>query len=162
MPEPRILEPRHRHANAYWQPKQILIYGQHRTRAGFHISAEPWLSLPADADPPIVGEMVQRALASYRVDVPTPDWRSPEWKTLRASFHRAAGVRSEREFQLKGRLVQITWDDGRLDVCPTHNGGTKGDEKGFRNLRSIEATIEPPQGHAAIGVAIRDAWARCT
>jgi hypothetical protein len=93
----------------------------------------------------------------YKDDYPHPQ----DWKAFSQSFLKAAGLRSWRTLQLGSRCCMIERTATLLQIVPTRNGGTTGDDKGFHAL--ADSTIELPSTSdpARLGAALLFAFDRC-
>src|SRR6266478_5035013 len=149
-------------AQAYWRPGKVLVHALARTEPGFYISAEPWLTLPSNVNPVVLGSAIREALLAFQPNVPIPDYRSPAWKALQLARVRAVGVRAERQFMSGSKLVGIATVGQNLRFTPTRNGGSTGPGRGYQDLP--EGTFEAPLtiDTEGLGLKVVEAWARCT
>lgn len=147
------------HSVAVYQlSDRVLIHPWQQTSAGLGIASEPYVSLPPDAEPGALGRSVLAALSQAGRTLPHP----LSWKGLDAPRLKAAGVRSERDFQAQARYVCVARTDKALRVEPTRNGGSKGDAKGFAPLPALGVTLPLDSLPEALGLAVRDALTKCT
>lgn len=118
------------------------------------VASEPFLPLPLDADASAVGDAVLSALtaSSDAISHPT-DWRAMAMPRLAA-----AGVRSERSFQLGTALVTVTRSKSGYWLEPHHNGGTSGDSKGFHPMPELGHSISLSCNIQSLGAAVLDAF----
>lgn len=137
---------------------RIFVHPNCLTTAGLHIAAPDYLSLPLDAEPEAVGQAVSAALERSSAIVPHP----VSWTGLAKPRLQAAGSKSEAAFVRGARLVEVSMDNAALRLVATHNGGSKGDGKGFSPLPPSAMTLPINATRTAIGVAFLEMVACCT
>lgn len=147
-----------RHASIYQLPDRILVNPSCLTEAGFLLAAEPYVVFSLEASNEAIGRAVLDALSSSEKVLPTPT----DWKAYSAIRHKAAGVKSEITFQLKAKLVSVEASADGISFEPTHNGGTKGDEKGFHGKRELRVRIPSSSEPQEIGSQLLLALRKCT
>lgn len=134
-------------ASAYRLRDRYLICPNIRTTTGLWMNSAPYVTLPLDADPRLIGKAILTALEGSTQGAPHPtDFRAAS--ELRRS---AAGVRSERQFQLGATYIGISIDGDNLRLLPYRNGGSKGDQKGFYPSHEQERFIEMRSGADEVG-----------
>lgn len=146
------------HASVYRFKDRILVHPNCPTSAGILLSTAPFAVLPLTASDHELGLAVSAALASSsRVVAHPADWKGEALPRLAA-----AGVKTERAFQRLSSLVQILFDGTSFQLQPTHNGGGKGDVRGFHAIPGskniLPLAIEPD----TLGAELRRALALCT
>jgi hypothetical protein len=117
---------------------RIFVHPNCLTTAGLRIAAPDYFSLTPDADPEAVGQAISVALERSSTIVPHP----ASWAGLAKPRLQAAGLKSEAAFVRGARLVEVSMDKTELRLVATHNGGSKGDGKGFSSLQPTAMT--PP------------------
>ena len=140
----------------YRFPDRYLVHPICRTTDGLGVASAPYQVLATDASSETVGQAIFAVLEeAHRVVVHPKDW-----KAHAVPRHAAAGVKSEAAFQRKAQLVTLEWETGQLQVVPHHNGGTRGDAKGFHriNERAIGLAETLPE---FIGEAVHRAFTSC-
>lgn len=144
-------------AAVYELKDRVLIHPWQRTTAGLSMASEPYVSLPLDVDAKSLGTSVLHALEASGRTVPHPT----SWRGLEAARLKAAGVKSERAFQLNARSVSVDRAGDSLRIEPSRNGGTRGDTKGFAPLPELSTSLPLNSSVEAIGTAVRASLERC-
>jgi hypothetical protein len=144
-------------AAIYQLKDRMLIHPWQRTTMGLSIASEPYVSLPLDADAKALGDSVLNALSLSGRTVPHPT----SWKGLGTARLDAAGVKSERAFQLGARSLSAEREAQGFRIEPSRNGGTKGESKGFEPLPELGISLPLTSSADALGVAIRACLERC-
>lgn len=158
----------------YHRADGFFVEPSDRTRlaeAGFWIGTGEVTRLAPDASDSTLGDALLRALACSRVEVAVP----PRGAKLEAGLFRAMGVRSRRAAMAGTRACLLSREPARstpgggpttparLRIEALHNGGTSGDDRGYRGL-SEPVTVELPieSEAAVIGQAVRTALQEAT
>jgi hypothetical protein len=131
------VRPRPALASVFLREGRIFVQASDRTpqrTAGYWVAAGPVTTLTATAEPAVVGQAVLDALARSRVEVPAPE----RGADLEAPLRRAAGVRSRRALMTGTLACVVDRADGVLRIDPLANGGTTGEERGYRPLPDAE------------------------
>ena len=147
---------RHR-ADAYRVANRVLVNSVARTRAGFSVATEPWISLPTELQPTELGQALAEALSNSKTDLPLPI----DYKALKAARFSSAGVRSERQFMQSALFVTIESDGSGISLIPSRNAGWLGEQKGFHLLEDQTVRVSITADSAALGVALVKAWSLC-
>lgn len=178
----------------YQRAERYYIEASDRTRyaeAGYWIATGVVTVLAGDATDVALGGAVLEALARSRVEVPVP----PRDAKLEAGLFRAMGVRSRRAAMTGTRSCLVGREPpprpgavavagaagtppgapahpgGHLRIEALHNGGSRGDGRGYHGLRAAheraatEAVTAVPLGGAtaaAVGAAVRRALQHAT
>ena len=137
---------------------RILVYPGRRTASGLWLSVEPYLVLPYGSAPEEIGSAVLRALGLSHGIEPDPS----DWKSLSHPRLAAAAVKSEAAFQKGSKLVLIERHVDRTLFKPTHNGGTRGESKGFNELEGEVSSLSRSATPASVGAAALASVLRCT
>ncbi len=137
-----------------------MIHGEVKTKPGFWVNCAPWIVIPITATEARIGQAVIDALAQSKCGVPVPE--PSELKKLKAARLKAAGIQSERRFMNGALLVSIHRLNETIKFCPTKNGGTRGDQKGFEELPDNEIEIQADSDIAQIGKTLVEVWRLCT
>jgi hypothetical protein len=145
-------------ASAYRFADRIVLHSQARTPAWFYIACEPYLRLSREASPEEVGRAVRSALDGYRPDIPQPS----DLKQVTAAFVRGLGARSNKQIQQSSICCGIRDQEGQLVFEPTHNGGTRGDAKGFQPTKEGRVSVRADAPAAEIGAALLRGFDLCT
>jgi hypothetical protein len=124
---------------------------------GLSIASEPYVSLPLDADAKALGDSVLSALSLSGRTVPHPT----SWENLGTARLNAAGVKSEKAFQLGARSLNAEREAQGFRIEPSRNGGAKGDTKGFEPLPEFGISLPLTASAATLGAAIRACFERC-
>jgi len=97
---------------------QILVHPERETTDGIHVACEPYIVLDLSSSVEAVGVAALNALTHAVGVIPHPK----SWSEAAAPRLAAAGVKSEKQFQLSSALVQVVSRNGALEVSPTSNG----------------------------------------
>lgn len=145
-------------ASAYRFPDRMVLHSQARLPGWALIACEPYLALPRDAAAEDVGHAVRAALAGYRAEMSEP----VELKQVTAAFVRGVGAKSHKQLQENSISCSIKELDGWLEFQPSHNGGTRGDTKGFQPISGTQFSLAADSAPAEIGTALVRCFALCT
>lgn len=122
---------------------------------------EPFLTLPPDAAPEEVGAGILTALDAYRSGVPEPT--KSEYDVVARALYRAAGVRSHRKLLESSLYCRVSESRDLFQLVPYHNGGTRGNRKGFQPKNPMEwLLVRKPATAAELGEALVLAFELCT
>ena len=144
-------------AAVYELKDRVLIHPWQRTTEGLGMASEPYVTLPLDADAKTLGTSVLRALEQSGRTIPHPT----SWRGLEAARLEAAGVKSERGFQLNARSVSVDRSADSLRIEPSRNGGASGDTKGFAPLPELSTSLPLHASAEQLGAAVRAGLERC-
>jgi hypothetical protein len=136
----------------------LLIYALRCTKAGLWLSVEPFSVLAAEARSTEIGNAILFALENSSGVEPEPtDWKAISQRRLSAS-----GFKTEAALMRGSRLLSIDCRDEVVNFKPTHNGGSKGNSRGFQDIES-EGEHTPYSAHPDhIGNAALATLRRCT
>lgn len=153
-------ERRREAATCYRYEESLFLCAVCEIRNGPGVDWDPSLRLPATTPDEEVGAALTRILdASGRIlDLEGRE----ELRAHREQQLRAAGVSSERRLQQIARHCGIAREPGRVRLTPFHNGGTRGEGRGFRPLEEACVDVALPTSDVELGRALREALARCT
>lgn len=144
-------------ANIVRLKDRLLVYPQSMTDTGLWVATEPYTRLPLGCDPSVIGQATLSALACSGDSLPHPK----DWRAHGAPRLAAAGVRSERAFHSRSSLVSVTSHDDGYAVEPHINGGTAGDEKGFRPVPDGAIRVALQSTPDVLGSAVIAALSVC-
>lgn len=145
-------------ASVYRFKDRILLHPNCSTNAGVLLSTAPFEVLPLEASDHQLGLAVSAALASSSRVVAHP----ADWKVAALPRLAAAGVKTEQAFQRLSSLVQILFDGTSFQLEPTHNGGSKGDLRGFHAIPGSKIILPLAIQPDALGAELRRALALCS
>ena len=145
-------------ASVYFFPDRVLVVPNCPTPTGLLLSFEPYAVLSLAATDHELGMAIEAALFASTRTVPHPT----DWKATSAPRLAAAGVKSERAFQLKSALVQVSKTPESVQVSPSHNGGATGDDRGFRPILGAEVNMSGMVGATELAVQVHKALTACT
>jgi hypothetical protein len=129
-------------------------------RDGPGVEWEPFRRLSsADSDDAIARALTQVLDGSGRI-LELND--ATELRDARKEQLRAAGFSSERNLMKRAVLCLAERHSNSVRFIPTHNGGTRGDTKGFHRMEDISITIDFPATDSEVGIALRTALRSCT
>lgn len=158
----------------YQRADTLYIEPSDRTRlaeAGFWIATGEVTALAVETSDSALGDALLRAMARSRIEVAVP----PKGTKLDGALLRAMGVRSRRAAMQGTRSCLLSREPARgtangdvttparLRIEALHNGGSRGDDRGYRGLPepfSVELPLESVA--TAIGQAVRKALQEAT
>ena len=157
----RLRQPKRREeAACYSYDDSLFLCAICEVRDGPGVQWEPFRRLSSDEADDALGHALAQILErSGRVlDIKNPsDLRDARSKQLRA-----AGFSSERNLQRRAVFCHVERLVDSVRVTPTHNGGNRGDEKGFHDLEEAAISIPCPATSSELGAALRAALRKCT
>lgn len=145
-------------ASAYRLRNHFFFHPDSKTTAGVWLATPPYVSLPLDSDPKTLGEAVAAALAASVSGIPHPT----SWAGLSKPRLDAAGSSSEAVFVRGARLVHVSLDAATMTLEATHNGGSKGDTKGFLELPASALKLPATARPGELGVVFCEMLSRCS
>ena len=150
-------------AMVYRRESRFFVEASDRTRqreAGFWVSNGQVRMLDDAVSDHTLGDTVLAAVASSRLEVPVPE----RGAKLEAELFRAMGVRSRRASMSGTRACIVTREspDGRLRVEPQRNGGSSGEDRGYRPMPELARELPADSTAAELGRAVREALALAT
>jgi hypothetical protein len=151
---------RREEAACYRYDGSLFLCAINEVRNGPGVEWEPSLLLPVTASDDVVGAALSQVLdgSGQVLDLNSPD----ELRAARREQLRAAGLSSERRLQQSAIRCWIERLPDRVRFIPTHNGGTRGDTKGFQHLEGAATAVNLPASEAELGEALRAALSNCT
>lgn len=145
-------------ANLMSRPDRLLVCPERKAEAGFWLSVEPFTVLATNSELETIGVAILSALGkSSGTELDPTDWK--EFGRPRLA---AAGVKTETAFQRGSKLVCIEMSAGKICFTPNHNGGTKGDSKGFRVIESEVSCVPASVTPSEIGRVALASLLKCT
>jgi hypothetical protein len=129
-----------------------------QTDTGLSVSVEPYQTLSCDVTDVELGRAIASALEKSNKVIRHPT----DWKTWALPRYAAAGVKTERSFQRRAKLVTVEVIAGDICLVPYYNGGGKGEGKGFAPLDKTLHLIVAKVDSSKLGKAVRDAFLLCT
>jgi hypothetical protein len=151
-----------RSAAAYRLRDRIVIHAEAKAgEFGPTMGTAPFLTLPPAAVPEEVGAGILAALDAYRSGVPVPT--KPDLDFTNRSVYRAAGGSSNRKLLEASLYCRVSEDRDLFQYLPYHNGGTRGNRKGFQPKLPMEwLLVRKPATAAELGEALARAFELCT
>jgi hypothetical protein len=126
-----------RSAVVYSVNDRLIVGASRRTPAGFHIEVEP-RPVSSDIEPSEFAGFLSAALDMSAVPAIAPK----DWKGAFDPFLRAAAVRSLKDFMAQARSVNIDEIDGRFEITPNQNLGSKEGFEPASSEKSIASDLE--------------------
>lgn len=136
---------------------RILMHPNQITSAGIWLATPEYVVLGLDSSAQKIGNAVFIALENSGNTIPHPI----SWTGLSKPRLDAAGVKSEAAFHKSTRLVSVIKNLTQIEIKPSRNGGTKGDERGFHYLSNATIHLACHASATEIGQAILSAFALC-
>lgn len=136
----------------------LLIYPESRTTNGLWIATEPYLFLDLPAEYKIIGESISHSLDSSVQNLPVPH----DYRQLSKKIAQAAKITSYRKLVQSSMYCQVIEEQGGISIIPTHNGGTKGDTKGFHSRPENKIVVERDKNTELIGAALLKGFDDCS
>jgi hypothetical protein len=145
-------------AGAYLLEDRIIVHSILIYKSGLAIASEPVLSAKLRDDSLEIGNLLLMALGSAETDITDPDKYEGNIKPVL----NVAGVRSIKELHEQAMYCVIEQDETGYIITPTHNGGTRGNSKGFQFLPveafSLSSTCKPDE----LGSSLFGAFKKCS
>jgi hypothetical protein len=145
-------------ASAYQFPNRLVMHGVAQTVSGFYVAHEPYLSLPTGISLDEIGSVILSVLDGFKIDYPRPT----NWPELTKKFLQDMRVKSNRKLQEDSILCNIAQYGECFEFIPTHNGGTRGDKKGFSPIPGGEFSIPGFLLKKDLGGALQRSFELCT
>ncbi|MBW2736497.1 MAG: CdiI family contact-dependent growth inhibition immunity protein [Deltaproteobacteria bacterium] len=146
-----------RFAAAYTFRERIVVHGQ-AGWGGYYVAAPPHHGFPQEIKVSELGAAIVQALTAHNPAVPNDAVPSTAMKPVL----RALGARSQKELQAEGKHCWIENNAHGIAITPTHNGGHRGDQRGFTPLEDRVICLSLAVSDALLGQALQDAFERCT
>jgi hypothetical protein len=142
----------------YSFPDRFLVMPSCITPTGLRLASAPYVALPLSVTDLEFTHALKSALDISTREVPLP----VDWKAAALPRLGAAGVKTERAFQLKSKLVEIVKDSNGIQLRPTHNGGATGDKKGSYWIGGAEFVVSASLNESEFVAQIKRAFSLCT
>jgi hypothetical protein len=81
---------------------------------------------------------------------------------MRRAFVRGVGAKSHQQLQQTAVKCGIYVREERIEIEPTHNGGTRGDTKGFMPIMESLVTVARDASPEEVGAALIQGFDLCT
>ena len=145
-------------ASAYRLRDRFFLHPNSKTTAGGWLATPPYVSIPLDSGPETLGEAIVAALTASVLGIPHPT----SWSGLSKPRLDAAGAKSEAAFMRDARLVHVSLDATTITLEATHNGGSKGDTKGFSELPASTMKLPAAARPGELALAFCEMLSRCS
>lgn len=137
---------------------RLVVHPNSKTKPGFYIGTEPCFVLSRSASPDELGAASFEARNACRTEVEPPkDFKLP-LKPLLTAAH----ARSWLQIQRQSQMCSVWVKEQSIELYPTHNGGTRGDTKGFHDLREQRLVLPRSASPRELGEAVLSCFDRCT
>lgn len=136
---------------------RLFIHPNKRTTDGVWLSRPSFVSLPLESTDEKIGETILALLEQSVGVVPHPR----DWAGISKPRLDAAGVRTESAFMKGAKLVDVGLD-GDMSLAPQHNGGARGELRGFSPIPEARMAISAASSPSEIGAALASAFLVCT
>jgi hypothetical protein len=137
---------------------EFLVEPNCQTTIGLWSSADPVVSLPRSASAAELGTAVRSALAASRRGIA---YDPTGWRGFPSSLLRVAGVRSWNALQRSDARCQMERNASTIRILPYRNGGTKGEDSGYRPLEELAVAVSAAASDSELGTAVLSALASC-
>src|SRR5262249_20779641 len=104
-----------------------------------------------------LGNAVLQSLSSFQLDYEPSDYQA-----IRKQQLQTFGVRSEADLHKQALHCAFVQKPDGFHFEPSHNGGSRGDDKGFRPLSEANFSQPLSSTPAELGAALRKAFSLCT
>lgn len=145
-------------AAAYVLGERIVVVGQ-KGHGGYYLVGSPALGGSLSDEDDALGRIARAALQGYEPNIP-PD--SPRGRDLMKPVLQAVGAKSNRQLQEEGRHCWIEDTPTGFVILPTHNGGNRGEQRGFSFLEDRAVRAGRDASDAELGSGLRRAFELCT
>jgi len=124
-------------ASAYKLTNRIIFHSNSKTHKDLWIASEPYITLPIKSPLPEIGKAIDYSLIESKTDVDFPiDHEAIIDKLLLVS-----NKKTYRKIQQNSSCCYISKSSSRIEITPTHNGDTSGNEKGYYFIPSQKNII---------------------
>ncbi len=148
----------HQGASAFRMNERFVIHSDSKTEVGVYVASEPFIVLDIQASPGEIGEAVLRALLASKAGIVFP----ADLKPIDKKLFKAAKVSSHRQFQQSAIHCGISKTSTGIQIDPSHNGGTRGDKKGFQYRPERRLIVRLEDSPEQLGLALLRAFDACT
>jgi hypothetical protein len=145
-------------AGAYLLDDRIIVHSNVIYKSGLAIASEPVLTAMIHDEPLEIGKLLLMALSSAETNVSDPDKYEGNIKPVL----NVAGVRSNKELQEQAMYCVIEQYEAGYIITPTHNGGTRGNSKGFQFLPVEAFRLSSTCKQDELGTSLLKAFKKCT
>ncbi len=142
--------------SAHLLPGRIAIITHGREAGGAYLESG-CVILPLPASDESLGAAVLQSLDDFQFPFDPPDYQA-----IRKNQLKAFGVRSETELHAQALHCSFVRRPEGFQFEPSHNGGSRGDEKGFRPLPEANFTLPLTSTPSELGAALRKAFSLST
>ena len=151
-------------AGAYLINDIVIIHGKIEAIYGGWFVYEPYITLSIDANDSEIGSALRQALSQSKkeseLDKPIAD---EEYKKgFMKPILKSAKVTSYRKLVQNSIYCSVAHINDRIEITPTHNGGTKGSKKGFGHLPDQLTAMDIDVSDQILGKTLKKCFARCT
>lgn len=124
----------------YARRNDLVVLAYQMTDAGFWLAGLPAIQVDTDATSTELSRIIRDVLAGSGTQVTTP--RRADYAKRLKPVLQALGAKIWSDVERNSRLCVIQQEEsGELRIIPTRNGGARGKDKGFHELRSREFTV---------------------
>jgi hypothetical protein len=147
-----------RFAGAYALGERVVVHGQ-AGHGGYYLVGSTALGSFLSDEDDVLGRIAREALAGYQPNIPAD---APKGGDLMKPVLKAVGARSNRQLQEEGRYCWIEDAATGFVIVPMHNGGNRGEQRGFSPLEDRAVRLKREASDSELGAALRQAFALCT
>ncbi|HET9637051.1 MAG TPA: hypothetical protein VFP26_14075 [Gemmatimonadaceae bacterium] len=138
----------------YARRKDLVVLAYHMTDAGFWLAGLPAIQVDTDATSTELSRIIRDVLAGSGTVVTTP--RRTDYAKRLKPVLQALGAKVWSDIERNARLCVIQQEEsGELRIIPTRNGGARGADKGFHELRSREFTVPADAFDEVLSAGVR-------
>jgi hypothetical protein len=161
-PPPGLLRAPLRSAGASRMPDRVVIHAIAKVEHGQGgFICEPYLTVSPGASPEEIGSALLVALDAFRPSGP-PRTKGERDAGMRAML-KAHGVSSYRQLQERSLECWLYEQPDAFEFTALHNGGTKGDSKGYAPQEPMQwVVVHKPATAAELGEALLRTFELCT
>lgn len=122
------------------------------------IFTPPVIRMPVSVSDLQFADALRTILGSSMHDVRLPNQYSDYARPL----YEATGVDNWLQLQTLAQSVGLNLSANHIDITPSHNGGTRGDDSGFSPLFEMSVRVDVDVPDADLARVVRDAFHACS
>lgn len=147
-----------RFAGTYALGERFVVHA-HVGHGGYYLVGAPALGGLLSDEDEVLGRLAREALAGYQPNIPTD---APKGGDLMKPVLKAIRARSNRQLQEEGRHCWIEDTAIGFVIVPMHNGGNRGEQRGFRPIEDRAVRVGRDASDSELGAGVRRAFELCT
>lgn len=138
----------------YGRRKDLVIHAYHMTDAGFWLAGLPAIQVSVDATATELSNIIRDVLRASGTTVPAP--KRDDFPRRLKPVLQAVGAKTWSAIERNSRLCTVGQEkSGEFLIVPTRNGGGRGPDRGFHDLKSLAFTIPADAFDEVLSAGVR-------